>query len=186
MNEQVFKHLIAELNKQAKGKLSKEVIENTPQRVLNAYEELLCGYDVNIGELFKTFESEGYTGMVIANDIHFHSLCQHHLLPIYGVCHVGYLTEDKVIGVSKLTRIVETFAHRLQIQEQLTREIADCLYDSPLKPKGVMVIINARHMCMEMRGAKNSAEITTSEVRGEFLKSPSLKDEFIRLVELRK
>jgi len=182
MNDSVFKSLLYELNKQAKDSLPKEVIDNTPGRVHDAYEELLCGYDINIEELFKTFESEGYTGMVVSKEIKFFSLCQHHLLPIYGQVHIGYVTSDKVLGISKLSRLVEAFAHRLQIQEQLTKQIADALYNSPLKPKGVMVVVEARHMCQEMRGVKNGSNIVTSEVRGEFLKDADLKEEFLRLI----
>lgn len=158
---------------------TREGLEKTPQRVSKSFEHLFGGYKQNAknilqSALFETKNSE----MVIVKDIEFYSMCEHHILPIIGKAHICYIPNGKVTGLSKLPRVVEVFARRLQIQENMTEQIADAIQDS-IEPKGVGVIITARHMCMEMRGVeKCNSKTTTSSYRGELLK-PEIKQEFI-------
>jgi len=158
---------------------SREGLAKTPTRVFKAYEYMTQGYfqsptDV-LGEAL--FESEN-SQMVIIKDIEFYSMCEHHLLPIIGRAHVAYVPNGKVVGLSKIPRMVDIFARRLQIQEQLTEQIAKAI-DDVIAPKGVGVVIQARHMCMEMRGVeKTHSNTTTSSLRGLFLKSDTRKEFF--------
>ncbi len=157
----------------------REGLLKTPTRVFKAYEYMTSGYlqspnDV-LGEAL--FESDN-DQMVIIKDIEFYSMCEHHLLPIIGRAHVAYIPNGKVVGLSKIPRMVDVFARRLQIQEQLTEQIAKAI-DDVIAPKGVGVVIQARHMCMEMRGVeKTHSNTTTSALRGMFLKSDTRKEFF--------
>lgn len=182
VNLKVFKTLVEELNKKARGTLPKEVLKNTPKRIRRALEELLDGYDTDVSKLFKTFEKQGYKGMCIAPNIKFHSFCEHHFLEIQGICHIGYIATDKVLGLSKLARLVRAFAHRLQLQERMTEQIAEALMSSPLKPKGVIVITIAKHSCMACRGPRNDEPYVNSIIRGIFIKDPIVKQEFFSLL----
>lgn len=138
--------------------LDDEHTAETPRRVAAAFRELLSPRPFNL----TTFPNdEGYDELVVARDIPFHSLCQHHLLPFKGVAHVGYLPGDRVVGLSKLARVVELFARRLQVQERLTKQIADCLQEH-LQPKGVGVVLEAEHLCMSLRGVQAHGSITTT------------------------
>lgn len=149
---------------------NREGLIKTPQRFLDSLSDLTSGYTQNIDELLNNaFFDEPYNEMVIVRDIEFHSLCEHHLLPFYGYCHVGYIPEKKVIGLSKIPRIVDMFAKRLQVQERMTNQISEILENS-LQAKGVGVIIEASHLCMTMRGvAKQNSFAITSSMRGCFL-----------------
>jgi GTP cyclohydrolase I len=165
----------------------REGLLRTPARVAKSLRELTDGYHVDIDRLINnaTF-SEVYNEMVLVKDISFYSLCEHHMLPFFGTCHVAYLPNGKVIGLSKIPKIVSAFSHRLQVQERLTQEIAQCL-QTKLAPMGVGVIMEARHLCMEMRGAKsaNSPTITSAMV-GVFQKDARTRDEFLTLVRLKR
>ena len=157
----------------------REGLIKTPTRVFKAYEYMTSGYEQSpnsvLGEAL--FESDN-DQMVIIKDIEFYSMCEHHLLPIIGRAHVAYIPNGKVVGLSKIPRMVDVFARRLQIQEQLTEQIAKAI-DDVIAPKGVGVVIQARHMCMEMRGVeKTHSNTTTSALRGMFLKSDTRKEFF--------
>ncbi len=158
-------------------------LKATPERVARAMRELTDGYgikpeDVVAGAIFD----QDYDEMVVVKDIAFYSLCEHHMLPFFGSVHVGYLPKGKVIGLSKIPRLVEVFSHRLQIQEQLTREIAEAL-NGTLAPKGVGVVVEARHLCMEMRGVEApGGHMMTSCMLGTFRRDPRTRAEFLELV----
>ena len=152
---------------------------DTPKRVANMYDELLSGYSTDPVELINNamFDVE-YDEMVVVKNIDFYSLCEHHLLPFYGKAHVGYLPNQKVIGLSKIPRLVEMFARRLQVQERMTQEIATIM-DELIEPIGVGVVIEAQHLCAAMRGVrKPNTVMTTSAVRGMFKKNASTREEF--------
>ena len=152
----------------------------TPNRVARMYDELLEGYTIDPEELLNgaLFEVE-YDQMVVVNGIEFYSLCEHHLLPFVGYAHVGYLPDEKVIGLSKIPRIVEMFARRLQVQERMTQQIADFL-QSLVAPRGVAVVVEATHMCTVMRGVKkHHARLTTSAMVGQFMENLSTREEFM-------
>ena len=158
-------------------------LKATPDRVSRAMRELTNGYGVRPEEVVAgaVFDQD-YDEMVIVKDISFYSLCEHHMLPFFGQVHVGYLPQGKVIGLSKIPRLVEVFSHRLQIQEQLTREIAEAL-NVILAPKGVGVVIEARHLCMEMRGVETpGGHMMTSCMLGTFRRDPRTRAEFLDLV----
>ena len=158
-------------------------LKGTPGRVSRAMRELTNGYGVRPEEVVAgaVFDQD-YDEMVIVKDISFYSLCEHHMLPFFGQVHVGYLPKGKVIGLSKIPRLVEVFSHRLQIQEQLTREIAEAL-NVTLVPQGVGVVIEARHLCMEMRGVETpGGHMMTSCMLGTFRRDPRTRAEFLDLV----
>jgi GTP cyclohydrolase I len=161
---------------------TREGLLRTPERVDKALKYLTSGYSVDVDKLVNNaIYSVQYDEMVIVKDIEFFSLCEHHMLPFYGKAHVGYLARDKVIGLSKIPRIVDVFARRLQIQERLTQEIARCLLEK-LDPLGVGVIIEAQHFCMMMRGVeKQHSGTVTSAMLGQFKKKET-RDEFLSLV----
>ena len=152
---------------------------DTPKRVANMYDELLEGYSINPVELLNgaMFDVE-YDEMVVVKDIDFYSLCEHHMLPFYGKAHVGYLPNEKVIGLSKIPRLVEMFARRLQVQERMTQQIASTL-EELIQPAGIGVVVEAQHLCAAMRGVrKPNTTMTTSAVRGLFKKNASTREEF--------
>ncbi len=155
----------------------------TPERVERALRFMTQGYQKDVDHLLNgaLFPIE-YDEMVIVKDIDFFSLCEHHLLPFFGRCHVGYLPNKKVVGLSKIPRVVDTFSRRLQVQERLTVEIAEAL-QSKLKPHGVAVVMEARHLCMMMRGVeKQNTVAVTSEMLGVFRTQQQTRDEFLRLI----
>ena len=157
--------------------VNREGLEDTPKRVARMYEEICGGLGENADEhLSKTFTSNN-SEIVIEKDITFYSLCEHHLMPFYGKAHIAYIPNGKVVGLSKLARTVEVFARRPQIQEQLTGQIADAIMET-LQPKGVMVYMEAEHMCMTMRGVKKPGTKTvTTACRGAFVENDSLKQQ---------
>jgi len=161
----------------------REGLIKTPHRVAKAYEYIFGGYDKNPSEVLNDalFESKS-SEMVVVRDIEFYSMCEHHILPFFGRVHVAYIPDGKVVGLSKIPRLVDIFARRLQIQEKLTEEIADAIMTT-IKPRGVGVVINARHMCMEMRGVeKMHSSTTTSALRGLFLKDAKTREEFYSII----
>jgi GTP cyclohydrolase I len=163
---------------------SREGLTDTPKRVALAYEDWFSGYREDpVKYLERTFdEVDGYDEMIVLRDITFESHCEHHMAPIIGKAHVGYLPNNKVIGISKLARVVEAFARRFQVQEKLTAQIANCIQDV-LKPKGVGVVIDATHQCMTTRGIhKSDVSMVTSQMLGSFRKDARTRDEFLRMI----
>ena len=161
----------------------REGLANTPERVNKAFRFLTKGYQDDIDSLLNgAFFKVACDEMVIVKNIEVYSLCEHHLLPFFGKCHVGYLPSDRLIGLSKIPRIVEMFARRLQVQERLTQEIAQTL-NSKIEPKGVAVVIQAQHLCMMMRGVeKQGTRVTTSAMLGKFREDQRSRLEFLNLV----
>lgn len=174
--------LLGELGEDPK----REGLRQTPSRVAKMYSFLTKGYAEDIrsvvnGAVFK----EKYNEMVIVKDIDFFSLCEHHLVPFFGKCHIAYIPKGKIIGLSKLPRIVEVFARRLQVQERLTKQIAEALYTT-LDPQGVGVVVEARHLCMMMRGVeKQNSVATTSAMFGTFRNDEKTRMEFLTLLRSR-
>ncbi|MFA6567134.1 MAG: GTP cyclohydrolase I FolE [Victivallales bacterium] len=163
---------------------SRAGLKYTPARVEKSLQFLTQGYKENIKKLINNaiFEEE-CNDMVIVKDIEFYSMCEHHMLPFYGKCHIGYIPDGKIFGVSKLARIVDCFARRLQLQERLTRQIADTILES-VKPEGVGVVMEAQHMCMRMRGVeKQESLMVTSTMLGSFRKEQSTRMEFLNLIK---
>jgi GTP cyclohydrolase I len=163
---------------------SREGLRDTPRRVAQAYEDWFGGYKEDpVRYLQRTFEEvDGYDEMIVLRDITFESHCEHHMAPIIGKAHVGYLPNNKVIGISKLARVVDAFARRFQVQEKMTAQIANCIQDV-LNPKGVGVVIDASHQCMTTRGIhKSDVSMVTSQMLGAFRKDARTRDEFLRMI----
>ncbi len=163
---------------------SREGLRDTPQRVARAFEDWFSGYNEDPEEfLSRTFEEvQGYDDMIVLKDICFESHCEHHLAPIIGRAHIGYLPNNKVVGISKLARVVDVFARRLQVQETMNAQIAHCI-QNVLDPKGVAVVIEATHQCMTTRGVhKPGVTMVTSSMSGEFRKNPLTRREFLSVI----
>jgi GTP cyclohydrolase I len=164
----------------------REGLKDTPKRVVRAYQDWFSGYSIDPSEyLRRTFEEvEGYDEMVVLRDIAFESFCEHHMAPIIGRAHVGYLPTARVVGISKLARVVDGFARRLQVQEKLTAQIASCISEV-LKPRGVGVVIDAVHQCMTTRGVhKRGVSMVTSRMVGTFRADASTRAEFLRFIDI--
>ena len=161
----------------------REGLLKTPERVEKSLNFLTSGYDVDIDQLVNdALYNESYDEMVIVKNIDFYSLCEHHMLPFFGKCHVAYLPNGKIIGLSKVPRLVDAYGRRLQVQERLTTQIAHCIQDI-VKPTGVGVVIEATHLCMSMRGVeKQNSYTTTSSMLGSFKKDPRTRGEFLSLL----
>ncbi|MES2514114.1 MAG: GTP cyclohydrolase I FolE [Bacteroidota bacterium] len=161
---------------------TREGLLKTPVRAAKAMQFLTQGYDLNPAEILRSaMFKEDYSQMVIVKDIEVYSLCEHHLLPFFGKAHIAYIPNGHIVGLSKLPRVVDAFARRLQVQERLTNEIRDCIQET-LNPLGVAVVMECSHLCMQMRGIqKQNSATTTSAFTGEFLKDPTRK-EFISLI----
>jgi GTP cyclohydrolase I len=177
--EELVGKVLVELGEDPK----REGLVRTPERVAQAYKFLTRGYAVNENELLnKAIFNVSYDEIVIVKDIDFYSLCEHHILPFYGKCHVAYIPNKKVIGLSKIPRIIEMYSRRLQVQERMTRQIGDLL-NKFLEPQGVAVVCEARHLCMMMRGVeKQNSVATTSCMLGVFKENAKTRDEFLRLI----
>jgi len=161
---------------------SRDGLRKTPERVAKALQYLTHGYDLDASQILRgaMFE-EDYSQMVVVKDIEVFSLCEHHLLPFFGKAHVAYIPNGHIVGLSKIPRVVDAFARRLQVQERLTNEIRDCIQDT-LKPAGVAVVIECKHLCMSMRGVqKQNSVTTTSAFTGEFVHERT-RNEFLRLI----
>ncbi|PIQ85266.1 MAG: GTP cyclohydrolase I FolE [Candidatus Omnitrophica bacterium CG11_big_fil_rev_8_21_14_0_20_45_26] len=183
MNEVKIESLIRDLIAKLGEDPSREGLQNTPKRVESSFKFLTRGYKQDIQQVLNNaiFE-ENYDEMVVVKDIDLFSLCEHHLLPFYGKAHVAYLPQGRIVGLSKIPRIVDVFARRLQVQERLTQQIADCLMQA-LQPSGVAVVIEAYHLCMAMRGVeKKDAYCTTSSMIGSFRSDERSRSEFLNLI----
>jgi GTP cyclohydrolase IA len=183
MNHERVQNLVRELLREFGEDPSREGLVKTPERVAKAYEFLLRGYETDIGAITReALFTQDTNNMVVVRDIEIYSLCEHHMLPFFGRCHVGYIGRGKVLGVSKVARIADAFARRLQIQERLTQQIARAVMDS-IDAEGVGVVVEARHLCMMMRGVeKQNSLMSTSSVLGSFHSSAATRGEFMALI----
>ena len=180
--QEITKLLLSEIGEDP----TREGLINTPERVAKAWDFFSQGYRANVEEIVNgaIFE-EDCSEMVVVRDIEFFSMCEHHMIPFFGHCHVGYLPNKKIIGLSKIPRIVDAFSQRLQVQERLTNQIAETLLDI-LDPIGVGVIMEGRHLCMQMRGVeKQNSFATTSSMLGQFRESPETRSEFLSIIRMR-
>jgi GTP cyclohydrolase I len=162
---------------------NREGLKNTPRRVRLSMEYLMQGYKENPCDILKkAIFHEECNHMIIVRDIEVYSMCEHHMLPFFGKCHIGYIAENKIYGVSKLARLVDCYARRLQVQERLTQQIASSLM-KPIKAEGVGVVIEAKHLCMMMRGVtKQNSKMITSAMLGSFRNQHATRNEFLRLI----
>lgn len=161
----------------------REGLIKTPERVAKALQYLTHGYDLNPAAILESAKfKEDYSQMVVVKDIEVFSMCEHHMLPFFGKAHIAYIPNGHIVGLSKIPRVVDAFARRLQVQERLTNEIRDCIQDT-LAPAGVAVVIECKHLCMAMRGVqKQNSVTTTSAFTGEFMKNDKTRAEFLRLI----
>src|SRR2546427_7551902 len=180
--EDLIRKLLADLGEDP----DREGLRETPKRVEKAYRFLTSGYDADIDHVLNNaLFTVDYSEMVIVKDIDFYSLCEHHLLPFFGKCHIAYIPSDKVIGLSKIPRLVDVFSRRLQVQERLTNQIADTIKDK-IAPLGVAVVMEATHLCMSMRGVqKQNSLAVTSAMVGSFRTNSRTRIEFLELIKLR-
>ncbi len=163
----------------------REGIKKTPLRVAKAYQFIMQGYNTNPEEIIKSaLFKEDYNEMVIVKDIELYSMCEHHLLPFFGKAHVAYIPNGTITGLSKIARVVDAFARRMQVQERLTMQITECI-NKTLKPKGVAVVIEARHLCMQMRGIQKQNSVTTSSAFTGAFEKNATREEFINLINRR-
>lgn len=164
----------------------REGLLKTPERVAKAMQYLTHGYDTDPSEILKSaMFAEDYSQMVLVKDIELYSLCEHHMLPFFGKAHIAYIPNGHIVGLSKIPRVVDAFSRRLQVQERLTNEIRDCIEET-LKPKGVAVVIEAKHLCMQMRGVqKQNSVTTTSAFSGAFMESEKTRAEFMNLISVK-
>jgi len=177
--EELFKELLTALGEDP----HRDGLKRTPKRMAQAMQFLTAGYDADLKKIINgaLFDVK-YNEMVIVKDIDFYSLCEHHLLPFYGKCHVAYIPNGRVVGLSKIPRLVDAFARRLQVQERMTTQIAETLMEI-LNPQGVAVVSEARHLCMMMRGVqKQNTVVTTSAVMGVFHEDRATREEFMQLI----
>ncbi len=176
---QLYKEILGTLDENP----DREGLRDTPLRVAKSIQFLTRGYNIDPAEIIQSAKfKEDYKEMVLVKDIELFSLCEHHMLPFMGKAHVAYIPDGYLTGLSKIARVVEAYSRRLQLQERLTMEIRDCIYNT-LKPIGVAVVIEAKHMCMEMRGVQKEHSVTTtSAFKGEFMINSATRQEFINLV----
>ncbi|PIQ78072.1 GTP cyclohydrolase I FolE [Candidatus Peregrinibacteria bacterium CG11_big_fil_rev_8_21_14_0_20_41_10] len=176
--EQLTKSLLEAMGED----VNREGLEDTPSRVAKAHAFMFKGYDQDPKEIVTVFDSENYDEMIIVQDIEFYSFCEHHMLPFWGKAHIGYIPTDKIFGLSKLPRIVDIFARRLQNQERLTQQIANTIMEL-VNPKGVGVVLEAHHFCMMARGVeKQQSSVKTSAMVGLFKKNEKTRTEFLNLI----
>ncbi len=183
MNSSKVQSLVVDLLNEIGEDPKREGLKSTPKRVAKAYEFLTSGYSKDIKEVLNgAIFNEKYDEMVLVKNIDFYSLCEHHMLPFYGKVHVAYIPNGKIVGLSKIPRIVEVFARRLQVQERMTQQIADTI-NKYLEPQGVAVVSEAFHMCMMMRGVeKQNSSATTSAMHGTFKDDARTRGEFLNLI----
>ena len=181
--EEITKELLGLIGEDS----TRQGLMKTPKRVAESWKFLSQGYHQNLDEIInEAIFDESAKDMIIVKDIEFYSLCEHHLIPFYGKAHVGYITDGKIIGLSKIPRVIDFYARRLQVQERLTNQIATCIQDL-LNPKGVAVVMEGRHFCMLMRGVQKQNSIaSTSSMLGAFKDKSTTRNEFLKLVEVNK
>jgi len=181
--EEITKELLGLIGEDS----TRQGLIKTPKRVAESWKFLSQGYHQNLNEIInEAIFDESAKDMIIVKDIEFYSLCEHHLIPFYGKAHVGYIPDGKIIGLSKIPRIIDFYARRLQVQERLTNQIATCIQDL-LNPKGVAVVMEGRHFCMLMRGVQKQNSIaSTSSMLGAFKDKSTTRNEFLKLVEVNK
>ena len=186
MENKNIENLTTQLLKEIGEDPSREGLLRTPKRVSKAWQFFAKGYNQDLEKIINNaIFNEDAKDMVIVRDIEFFSLCEHHLIPFFGRAHVGYLPNGKVVGLSKIPRIIDMFSRRLQVQERLTHQIADAI-NSVLNPKGVSVVMEGRHMCMQMRGVEKQNSFTsTSAMSGQFRKSAETRSEFLSIINRR-
>ena len=171
------------INTIPKEKCSRDGLLNTPERVARMYDEIFSGYTKDPKDVFKAVFDTDNDSMVVVKDIDYYSQCEHHMVPFFGKVHIGYIPKKKVLGLSKFARLVEIFSRRLQIQEQMTFQIADEI-EKHLKPLGVAVVVEGTHLCMAMRGVqKINSKTITSEMRGVFRKKHEARQEFLDFIK---
>lgn len=182
MDLKKIENLYSQIIKEIGENPDREGLKDTPKRIAKSFEKLFGGYKLDPKNFLTEFDGENYDEMIICKDIDFFSNCEHHMQPFFGKISIGYIPDKKIIGISKLPRIVEIFARRLQNQERLTMQIAKTLLEL-LKPKGVGVVIEARHLCMTARGVeKQNAIMTTSSFNGLFKNNAKTRSEFLKLI----
>lgn len=179
---QDIKHSLKSILKYIGENPNREGLKETPNRMIRSWNELFAGYKQDPKDIMTTFQEGTCKEMVVLKDIEFFSTCEHHFIPFFGTVSIGYIPNEKVIGISKLARLVEIYARRLQIQERMTTQIADTLIEF-LNPGGVMVVCKAQHLCMKARGIKNNATMVTSAVRGVFKEDNIVRNEFMELIK---
>jgi GTP cyclohydrolase I len=182
----MIERLVRELLKELGEDPDRQGLERTPERVAGAFEYLTSGYRKDVHEVLnEALFTEEYDEMVVVKDIDFYSLCEHHLLPFFGKCHIAYMPSRKIVGLSKMPRLVDMFSRRLQVQERLTTQIAQTI-NEVLQPRGVAVVMEALHMCMLMRGVeKQNSKAVTSAMLGAFRDRPETRAEFMELIKSR-
>jgi len=162
---------------------NREGLRETPNRIVKAWGEIFAGYQEDPADLLTTFDAGGYDQIVVSKNIELYSMCEHHMLPFFGRAHIAYIPDKRVVGISKLSRLLEVYARRLQIQERLGEQVVNALMKH-LKPKGAACIIKAQHLCMMMRGVeKQNSVMVTSSLRGAFLDEPATRAELFSLVK---
>ena len=178
-----IKNIIEQLIYLAGDDPNREGLAGTPLRVVRAYSELFSGYQNEPKDVMKTFDSNGYDQIVICKDIEFYSMCEHHMLPFAGKAHIAYIPGDKIIGLSKLARLLDIYARRLQIQERIADQVTAALMDH-LQPQGAACVIEAEHFCMRMRGvSKQNSTMVTSSMKGVFMDKPAARAELMALIK---
>jgi GTP cyclohydrolase I len=184
LKEVILKSSITTILNEIGEDINREGLLKTPERVLKSYSEIYAGYKQNPKDIFTTFESEGYDQIILLKSFEFFSTCEHHMLSFFGKAHVAYIPNKKIIGISKLARLVDIYAKRLQIQERIGQQVTNDLM-TYLEPKGAACILEATHLCMRMRGVeKQNSIMTTSSLTGVFLQDQSAKNELIQLIKL--
>lgn len=162
----------------------REGLIDTPRRIVKMWKEIYAGYSMKVEDILTTFSADGYDQIILLKDIEFYSMCEHHNVPFYGKVHVAYLPGEKIVGISKLARLVDMYSKRMQIQERIGEQVTDALMKY-LQPKGAACIIEASHLCMKMRGVeKQNSIMVTSSMRGAFLNNESLKQELLNLISI--
>jgi GTP cyclohydrolase I len=181
-NTQTIENSLRDILRHIGDNPDREGLKDTPQRIIRSWSELFCGYKQNPADLMRFFSEGSCNEMVVLRDIEFYSMCEHHFLPFFGRVHIAYIPDGKVIGISKLARLVEVYSRRLQIQENMTAQIADAIMEH-LQAKGAMVVCEAQHLCMVARGVKKqNSTMVTSAIRGVFEKQ-AVRAEFMGLTK---
>ncbi len=182
-NREQIEHHVREILRLIGENVEREGLLETPARVVRMYEEIFSGYDIDPREVLGVTFDEQHEELVIVKDIVFYSQCEHHMAPFFGKIHIGYIPSGKIAGLSKFARLVDAITRKLQVQERITSEIADIL-DEMLSPQGVMVVVEAEHLCMSARGVrKHGSKTVTSAVRGLFRRDAALRSEFMSLIK---